>query len=1425
MQDGDECVTACPEGKFAVTGAGGMVTCEKCTRCNPGEYIVAECGVSVDTQCDKCRETCEPDHFLVGQCSGTSLVDMVGCEHCEDGCDAGQFLGGAPCSGSGRGDTNECIDCDPQCNEDGCAGPGPDSCMGCRNFSDMVDKCVAQCTDPRPLDNAGNCVDTCPPQTTQSGSKCVSECPEDLPLAEDGHCVAECDQGNYEDEPSGTCASCSNQCSIESYGSSEVYGSFGGVSGSTCSGPTPADCAVCKHVRNGPLCETACPKGKFEQDGSCETCSVCAKGEFVLSECSKTADAHCQACKTYCAEGHILTGQCSGTGLVDEIGCKLCRATCPAGQFMDPEGTECTGKGRQDTSICSDCDDECSAAGCVGAGPRKCHECRHVKYDGTCVPKCPAEEPVSLEGECMPECPVGMLDLDGVCSNGCDSRLPLKEGPRCVYNCSKDDMYVDDTSDPEVPTCKPCNEECAGGCNGPSAMDCTRCVHVVDYGDAEGDYGSYGSNSDEDAAGTCVAACPAGTSWDAAGTCEKCSECKTGEYIKSECTPIHDTNCGGCRTECEAGEYIAGTGSAASGGSASARFRSRRLGRQMGASFQMAMVAGRAEWCDGKTLSDPGTCAKCRVSCPAGTFMKGSCSGASTTDTIECVPCTSTCGAGDYITGSCDGTGRTNEVTCTPCTTECPEGQHLSGTCSGESKTDVVQCISCTGRCVTGSYASGHCSGLGRTNEVTCEPCMDSCSAGKFISNQCDGLGSSDTVTCTECLSECDVGEYIAGECAGTSTDDVSSCKPCRTKCAFGQHLEGICSGTSREDLVSCVPCKQTCPAGTFMDGECDGEGRGDSVTCTPCRSKCESGQFVSGQCPGNGDEDTTSCAPCATSCGAGFHVDGECAGDGREDSVTCVPCNVECRTGHYLTGERCSGTTQTDTNECKPCDAECDSSGCFSEGPDQCVACLHWKHQGVCVENCSEERPLHHNKECVAECPKSTKRSGAFCVADCPEEVPYEKDGICVGECGESFFVQKRYTGETQSDDYGSAAYGSNSYGSDGGAADSDTCVLCHQECEGCTGPGNDECRKCKHDWFKDECVPACPEGYWSRKGECVACTKCSTGRYVASSCAPKADATCSECKKDCPAGHYLKGSCVSTSLADDTTCEMCDEICELGQFIASTCSGSSRKDTATCSNCTLACDEGCFIARPCDGMGSADIVCSPCADCPSSHYKTAKCSGKSLVDASECKPCHQECVGGCTGGGANDCSACKNAEDNGNCVAQCPQERPVVHRETKSCTVCSEGEYISVGALQLGTGTVCKDCQPCKKGQEVLETCDGTSTVDTTICKSRRLRPNPAVDDNHEKPCECPCKKTNGCSTSCGGCVQPQTNVIMVSSEVNVHGDGELTQSTSTTQLGKEDKSSKPSAAEEAQAPQGSVMRGVDDFLKSVLGSGFQT
>lgn len=86
------CRTACPAGYYMLEGTRCDGTskydtskCVKCSECQPGQYMKAQCignGTSNTVECAPCGQQCAPGQYVFGLCSGLQSYDETSCKEC-----------------------------------------------------------------------------------------------------------------------------------------------------------------------------------------------------------------------------------------------------------------------------------------------------------------------------------------------------------------------------------------------------------------------------------------------------------------------------------------------------------------------------------------------------------------------------------------------------------------------------------------------------------------------------------------------------------------------------------------------------------------------------------------------------------------------------------------------------------------------------------------------------------------------------------------------------------------------------------------------------------------------------------------------------------------------------------------------------------------------------------------------------------------------------------------------------------------------------------------------------------------------------------------------------------------------------------------------------------------------------------------------
>eukprot|EP00037_Helgoeca_nana_P026095 m.293034 g.293034 ORF g.293034 m.293034 type:complete len:904 (-) comp27132_c2_seq1:961-3672(-) len=270
----------------------------------------------------------------------------------------------------------------------------------------------------------------------------------------------------------------------------------------------------------------------------------------------------------------------------------------------------------------------------------------------------------------------------------------------------------------------------------------------------------------------------------------------------------------------------------------------------------------------------------------------------------------------------------------------------------------------------------------------------------------------------------------------------------------------------------------------------------------------------------------------------------------------------------------------------------------------------------------------------------------------------------------------------------------------------DNRTCVGCAVECrEACVGPTERDCvtqngtagpSACANAYRAGVCVPACSSQheYTAVSGECNPCSdQCAltaSGGCIgpqASDCNACASVSLDgTCQSSCPVqSHYLA--------PDNTTCSVCDSNCR-DSGVDAGCVGPLP------SNCT-ACAR--FFRTESDGTPVCTFTCT------AAEFAVPTSLGQ------ECRACHSNCLGGCTGPGARECTVCRDFRHaDGQCVVSCPTSinfvTPVV-AQAPLCTPCSAmcASVDSAGAvLSMGCdGPLATDCNQCRDVRHPVDGC----------------------------------------------------------------------------------------------------------------------
>ena len=566
---------------------------------------------------------------------------------------------------------------------------------------------------------------------------------------------------------------------------------------------------------------------------------------------------------------------------------------------------------------------------------------------------------------------------------------------------------------------------------------------------------------------------------------------------------------------------------------------------------------------------------------------------------------------------------------------------------------------------------------------------------------------------------------------------------------------------------------------------------------CEPCHEECRDA------CSGPGP---TQCDACKN-----LRLQIEVENSGGSGTTVVAKCVSECpptRAPNKFNVCVCEEHTYPDhgTLACLECHPEC-ASGCSGPDVTDCIgACAHAQHAAECVVECpsefyestdtaafhtlyphvdiiSERVCLPCNEQCAFSC---TGPGPGDCIArsaDSPLCVSFEEDGVCRDECSSNAYAHE----ETH------------------------TCLPCNEECNGCLGPGADECLQCAHVRSTDGvCLPDCPANtYATQRGVCEQChpmcadvcfgpsdRQCFTSPQEVGSSAP----VCryvhvdSRCVGECPAGffedRYMACVACHSECGDEgchgpeaQDCSNCRHVMLQSGACARECKENEFEDEArVCRSCHSTCTHGCRGPAAGDCLSEEEACAAPHPTCASGEFfDTAACAcvedscpsgmlykdhcvpscpaGTFVAgDGRRCSACAANCDA-CTGPEAAQCTACVHAgvwQDSGSllCFAEdkCPQpQTQFVDPVSRVCTACDE-------ECSGCVGTSNHDCVACKhvelQGACVAE-CPGNffekQTASGVVCQ----------------PCDAECK--SGCSgptaAHCTACLHARLDGTCVS------------------------------------------------------------
>lgn len=283
------------------------------------------------------------------------------------------------------------------------------------------------------------------------------------------------------------------------------------------------------------------------------------------------------------------------------------------------------------------CSEECSADGCWGSGPDQCLECKHFRYNGTCIKSCDSLPNIykideKTCGACHPEC---KHSCTGPGADNCTSCRNVKDNRFCVPACPQ-------TKYNQSGICVLCHESCYG-CTGPRStfgpQGCTKCEKAI-IGDGispvrclkkeapcpDGHYYDvifpkeptiiHGMNglAGEATCRRCHPRCKLCTSYGFhEQACQKCAGYKRGEQCEDECPTDHyvdveRSECFPCHSECR--------GCTGPGPQHCVQCRTLKIFTGDDVAANAAALAAATNSLDGMSMGNMTVAFNCTASCP-----------------------------------------------------------------------------------------------------------------------------------------------------------------------------------------------------------------------------------------------------------------------------------------------------------------------------------------------------------------------------------------------------------------------------------------------------------------------------------------------------------------------------------------------------------------------------------------------------------------------------------------------------------------------------------------------------------------------------------------------------------------------------------------------------------------------------------------
>lgn len=518
----------------------------------------------------------------------------------------------------------------------------------------------------------------------------------------------------------------------------------------------------------------------------------------------------------------------------------------------------------------------------------------------------------------------------------------------------------------------------------------------------------------------------------------------------------------------------------------------------------------------------------------------------------------------------------------------------------------------------------------------------------------------------------------------------------------------------------------------------------------------------------GSSNPSQQTCNECHESCAQPKTGDRHCWGEGPDmcQELTKVVCSEQCES-------RCFGPG---SNEC--CRPDC-AGGCSGPYKRDCFACRNFNDEGVCVAQCPPILIYVHNQYKYVPNPKGKYAFGNICVKECPDHLIAD-NGACVSDCRPGYVPEGR------------------------------TCVSCNDTCpKSCPGTGDGFLNVLNIENFTEctvingnlKILQSTFDGDPPRNLPGISLDQLSVFENVKeitnfliiqgshdqftnlSFLSNLVTIRGLNTVSSQPSGTslvvygtsltYLGLNSLKQILNGGVFVSMNKNLCYANSVNWSSIHGNRTRRIAGNGNLTVCEEEGNVCSPLCSSKGCWGPGDDQCLSCNGYRYgKRCTDSCENLDgyfkfetnETRECRKCHEECQGSCTGQAADQCHSCKHVRDGPFCVASCP---PFKYADASgTCNFCHENceggctgpdNTVGPGACNL-CSIVVYDGEPLQP----VKCLRPESDCETGFYSRYILSPNSPIKRHKHKAC-------NRCHPECTECDGPDISYCSLSSCVH--------------------------------------------------------